>query len=190
MALDYWWYAHARIGCICRMCTYRNERFRMVLCRASCDRLDRSSCPFWPCSNCVCELALPSSIFIEPAREFDFSIAAISNKQLKKDCFCYTQQSLCISVHVRFMYKIFVLFVFDRPQTFLFLHSISNFFSFDGERYLEEGGSRWMMTVMLLCACVWRIVLFVVCHSFWLVFFFVQIYSFVLDGVFVCGCVF
>lgn len=80
--------------------TYRKERFRMVLRRANCDRLDRSSWPFCPGSRWVWELALPStvgSMFIEPAREFDFSIAAISNKQLKNDCFCWVQSTWILS---------------------------------------------------------------------------------------------
>lgn len=84
--------------------TYRKERFRMVLWRANCDKLDRSSWPFCPCSNCVCELALASrllSMLIEPARELVFSIAAISSKQLKNDCFCWTHKCHSVRFYVR-----------------------------------------------------------------------------------------
>lgn len=82
---------------------YLSDRFRMVLRRANVDRLERCSSmppwvtppPFiplgWFCKRCVCEL-MPSwlpSILIEPALEFVFSIAAISSRQLKNDCFWY-----------------------------------------------------------------------------------------------------
>lgn len=69
---------------------YLRDRFRIVLRRASADKLDRSSWPLCcPCSKCVWEL-VPSkltSALNEPARELFFSIAAISSKQLKNDCF-------------------------------------------------------------------------------------------------------
>lgn len=73
--------------------SYLSDRLRVVLRLANVDKLDRSSLFIpcgCPCSKCVCELTpsgLLPSILIEPAREFDLSIAAISSKQLKNDCF-------------------------------------------------------------------------------------------------------
>lgn len=122
--------------------TYRKERFRMVLWRASCDKLDRSSEPFCACINCVCELAFTSalSMFIEPVREFVFSIAAISSKQLKNDCFC-----LCDAFY-RSIFWILFLFGFDiyNPQI-VSISYIQIFFA--AWRYFDD---RWITDMVVV----------------------------------------
>lgn len=155
--------------------TYRNERFRMVLRRANCDRLDRSSwLPFCPCSKCVCELALPStmgSMFIEPARELDFSIAAMSSKQLKNDCFCLQQCHFIWTCTIAIFNEYMFCGSFDRPQCFYFFNLHLGFIA------CVLWLSNFKLCVCFLCSfrsrrCFvnsWRIQRwFAECYIFWL----------------------
>lgn len=90
---------------------YLRDRLRIVLRRANVDKLLRSSptlfccgCCCCPCNKCVCEFAAPSwfpSMLNEFAREAAvFSMAAISSKQLKNDCFWM----VCIDYSNIYMY--------------------------------------------------------------------------------------
>lgn len=167
------------------MYTNRKERFLMVLRRANCDRLDRSSWPFCPCSNCVCELALPSvgSMLIEPAREFVFSIAAISSKQLKNDCFCSTQLK-CHSIYSAFIVKFG--FHFNEslfPILFCFFGFTLRMIS---AVHFFRGGRKWfMMIVVFMCISVADFGFFVVLVCFYSVLYFTDCVE---SGVDLCIC--
>lgn len=96
MAMIIWYFALYGLWLRLKLVlNYLTDRFLIVLRRASVAKLLCSASPFawWWCvlaNKCVCELAAPSpfgSKLMEPWRDPPLSRAAISRRQLKKDCF-------------------------------------------------------------------------------------------------------